>query len=116
MMVPLADGESEEEELLPSRRASLRFEIRSFFGGYFCFICFPSNSIPTSCFHADCFQGSTSCIIRDYAYVLQPGIQSVKVISRHFLIFFVIKINLPPRLRIPENPATFNALFDYYRI
>ena len=25
MMVPLADGESEEEELLPSRRASIRF-------------------------------------------------------------------------------------------
>ena len=26
VMVPLADGESEEEELLPSRRASLRFK------------------------------------------------------------------------------------------
>ena len=26
VMVPLADGESEEEELLPSRRASIRFE------------------------------------------------------------------------------------------
>ena len=88
VMVPLADGESEEEELLPSRRASLRFEIRSLFGGvYFCFICFLTNSISTSCFHADCFQGSTTCIIRDYAYLLQHNLASVKVISRHFLIF-----------------------------
>ena len=50
VMVPLADGESEEEELLPSRRASLRFEIRSFLGGLLLFYLFSVKFNPNFLF------------------------------------------------------------------
>ena len=52
-MVPLADGESEEEELLPSRRASIRFGF-VFLPFYICFTC-------SICF--TCKQGNHTCFI-----------------------------------------------------
>ena len=81
VMVPLADGESEEEELLPSRRASIRF---GFVFLPFYIICFTCSI----CF--TCKQGNHTCFIcLNFAVFFTPVFDGSQFFSNGFqhLIF-----------------------------